>query len=94
MSPKQDPTEHGGAPAPSEALTATGTDGAAAAPRSRPPTWLWRAFGMAALTGMVAVFLWHAISALSSLLLMLLCSLFVALAIEPPVTWLVQRKWK
>ncbi|MDR0432594.1 MAG: AI-2E family transporter [Bifidobacteriaceae bacterium] len=49
---------------------------------------------MAAVTGMAAVLAWHAITSLANLLLMLLCSLFVALAIEPPVNWLVRRRWR
>jgi predicted PurR-regulated permease PerM len=49
---------------------------------------------MAAITAMAAVFVWNAITSLSNLLLMLLCSLFIGLAIEPAVNWLVAHKWK
>jgi predicted PurR-regulated permease PerM len=49
---------------------------------------------MTAITAMGAVFAWHAVTSLSNLLLMLLCSLFVGLAIEPPVDWLVKKGWR
>jgi predicted PurR-regulated permease PerM len=49
---------------------------------------------MAAFVAMAAFFLWHAIQALSSLLLMLVCALFIALAIEPPVMWLIKKGWR
>ncbi|MDR1150970.1 MAG: AI-2E family transporter, partial [Bifidobacteriaceae bacterium] len=68
------------------------SDAAPSPGRSRPPEWLWRALAMAAVTAMAAVLAWNAITSLANLLLMLLCSLFVGLAIEPPVNWLVKRK--
>lgn len=82
------------AAAPDPTLPVT-TDTLAPAPeRGQPPEWLWRALVMAAVTAMGAVLAWNAIVSLANLLLMLLCSLFVGLAIEPPVNWLVKRKWK
>jgi predicted PurR-regulated permease PerM len=63
-------------------------------PKAAPPPWLWRALAMAAFTAMAAVFAWNAITSLANLLLMLLCSLFVGLAIEPAVNWLVRHKWR
>jgi len=61
---------------------------------SRPPQWLWQALVMTAVTAMVAVFAWNAVRALNSLLIMLVCALFVGLAIEPPVNWLVKKGWR
>jgi predicted PurR-regulated permease PerM len=63
-------------------------------PAKRPPAWLSRALILTAVTAMAAVFTWNALHTLSTVLLMLLVALFVALAIEPPVNWLVRRGWK
>jgi predicted PurR-regulated permease PerM len=61
---------------------------------AHPPAWLPRALAMAVIAAMAGVFVWNAIHALGSLLLMMLCAVFIALAIEPAVDWLSAKGWR
>lgn len=79
----------GGPPRASQELALHSDPGA-----NRPPRWLWRAL----LATVVAVFLgigvWHAMGSLRSLFVNLLIALFLALALEPIVLWLVRHGWQ
>jgi predicted PurR-regulated permease PerM len=59
-----------------------------------PPPWLTRALIKAALVTMAAILLWQALGALFSLIMVVVTAIFVALALEPPVDWLVRKGWK
>jgi predicted PurR-regulated permease PerM len=62
--------------------------------QERPPRWLWRGALIVAVVTMASILVWQAIGAVSSLLMLLLVALFVALAIEPPVNFLVGKGWR
>jgi predicted PurR-regulated permease PerM len=55
---------------------------------------LTRALIKAALVAMGAIVVWQAVGVLTPLIMVVVTALFVALAIEPPVDWLVKRGWK
>ena len=57
----------------------------------RPPAWLPRALLMCALTVFAAVLVWRALGLLTNVITILAWSWFVALAMEPPIRWLVRR---
>ncbi len=67
---------------------------AAPARAGGPPPWLrrytWWVVGVVA----VALLSYWAVNRLSSFLITLLCSFFVAFAVEPAVNWLAARGWK
>jgi predicted PurR-regulated permease PerM len=58
------------------------------------PAWITRAAVKVVLVVAAALAAWWAIGRLSSLIMVVVASLFVALAMEPPVDWLVAKKWK
>ncbi|MDR3360157.1 MAG: AI-2E family transporter [Bifidobacteriaceae bacterium] len=60
----------------------------------KPPPWLTRALIKAALVTMAAILAWQVLGALFSLIMVVVTAIFVALAIEPPVNWLVAKGWK
>lgn len=62
--------------------------------RATPPAWLWRACLTVALVAIGALLAWQVVSQLFDLIMLLVCALFVSLAIEPPVNWLVKRGWR
>ncbi|MDR2372729.1 MAG: AI-2E family transporter, partial [Bifidobacteriaceae bacterium] len=62
-------------------------------PRMAPP-WLTRAMVKAALVAMAAILAWKALGALYPLIMVVVTAIFVALAIEPPVDWLVRKGWR
>jgi predicted PurR-regulated permease PerM len=57
----------------------------------KPPRWLPRAVVVSALILFGLYTLWWILGSLSSLLVILLCSLFVGFALEPAVSWLARR---
>ncbi|MDR2378024.1 MAG: AI-2E family transporter [Bifidobacteriaceae bacterium] len=61
--------------------------------RAAPP-WLTRAAVKVVLVVVAAILLWNAVGRLSSLIMVVVASLFVALAMEPPVNWLVAKGWR
>ncbi|MDR1187181.1 MAG: AI-2E family transporter [Bifidobacteriaceae bacterium] len=58
------------------------------------PPWLTRAFVTAALVTMASILVWNAVHALFSLIMVVVTAVFVALAMEPPVDWLVKKGWR
>ncbi|MDR1443187.1 MAG: AI-2E family transporter [Bifidobacteriaceae bacterium] len=58
------------------------------------PPWLIRATIQVVLVIAAAVIIWLAVIQLFSLIMVVVTSLFVALAMEPPVNWLVAKGWK
>ena len=60
----------------------------------RPPRWWGKALAMTVVAVFVGLFAWDALGALQGLLVNLLIALFVALALEPSVLWLVRHGWK
>lgn len=61
---------------------------------NRPPRWLWRALMITVVAVFVGFGIWHAMGSLQGLFVNLLISLFIALALEPVVVWLVRHGWK
>ncbi|MDR1633643.1 MAG: AI-2E family transporter [Bifidobacteriaceae bacterium] len=61
--------------------------------QSAPP-WLTKAVVKIVAIVAAALLAWYAIGKLSSLIMVVVTSLFVALAMEPPVDWLVKKGWK
>ncbi|WP_435300274.1 AI-2E family transporter [Timonella sp. A28] len=61
---------------------------------TRPPRWLPRALTSIVFTVFIATFIWRAMGSLTGLFINLVIALFLALAMEPMVLWLVRRKWK
>jgi predicted PurR-regulated permease PerM len=61
---------------------------------NKPPRWLVRALITTALIAMAAILVWNALHALFSLIMVVVTAIFVALAIEPPVNWLVRKGWR
>jgi predicted PurR-regulated permease PerM len=59
-----------------------------------PPPWLTRALIKAAAVCMAAIVVWNALGALFPLIRVVVTAIFVALAIEPPVDWLVRKGWR
>ncbi|KUP96730.1 AI-2E family transporter [Thermobifida cellulosilytica] len=57
------------------------------------PSWLLRALLMAAWVVTLAALAWWLFVQLQGLLLLLLISLFLALALEPAVNWLHRHRW-
>jgi predicted PurR-regulated permease PerM len=72
--------------------TATVPDGSWSSPR--PPRWLWRALLMAVLAVFVGVVTWYTLRSLRGIGVNLLIALFVSLALEPMVVWLVRHGWR
>ncbi|MDR0365538.1 MAG: AI-2E family transporter [Bifidobacteriaceae bacterium] len=62
--------------------------------KTSPPPWLTKAAIKIALVVMGAILLWNAMGALFPLLMVVMTALFISLAIEPPVDWLVRKGWK
>ncbi|WP_229714752.1 AI-2E family transporter [Galliscardovia ingluviei] len=60
----------------------------------RPPEWFSRALLYTAIGIVVFVFVWNAWSSIDSIVLYIIISLFIALAVEPIVRWLVAHGWK
>jgi predicted PurR-regulated permease PerM len=61
--------------------------------QSAPP-WLTRAAIKVVLVVAASLVVWYSIGKLASLIMIVVTSLFVALAMEPPVDWLVKKGWK
>lgn len=60
----------------------------------RPPEWFGRGLLYAAIAVFAAVFVWNTWPKVSSIVLYIIISLFIALAVEPVVRWLVSHGWK
>lgn len=60
----------------------------------RAPRWLPRALLLTIVAVFVGIFVWYALGALQSLLVNLLIAVFVGLALEPIVVWLVRHGWR
>ncbi|MDR0627334.1 MAG: AI-2E family transporter, partial [Bifidobacteriaceae bacterium] len=66
-------------------------------PKATPPTapaWITRAAIKVVLVVAGAIITWFVVLKLASLIMVVVASLFVALALEPPVDWLVKKGWK
>jgi predicted PurR-regulated permease PerM len=61
---------------------------------ARPPRWIPRVLVMGAVAVFVAAWVWQALGQLTTLFVYLLIALFVALALEPVVIWLVSHGWR
>jgi len=61
---------------------------------STPPRWLRRALISAVVTVFVAIFVWRAMGSLTGLFINLVIALFLALAMEPMILWLVKHGWR
>jgi predicted PurR-regulated permease PerM len=59
-----------------------------------PPEWLWRALVMAVVTVFVAIFVWNSWGSVSWIFLDLVVCIFIALAMEPGVLFLIRHGWK
>ncbi|MCI1983411.1 MAG: AI-2E family transporter [Bifidobacteriaceae bacterium] len=59
-----------------------------------PPEWLWRALIMCVVTVFVAIFAWNSWSSVSWIFLDLVICIFIALAMEPGVLFLIRHGWK
>jgi len=57
----------------------------------RPPAWLPRALFLAALTVFASIMVWRALGMLTNVITILVLAWFIALAMEPPIRWLVRR---
>ncbi|CAM5780201.1 AI-2E family transporter [Cellulomonas persica] len=57
----------------------------------RPPAWLPRALLMCALAVFAAVLVWRSLGLLTNVITILAWSWFIALAMEPPIRWLLRR---
>lgn len=60
----------------------------------RPPRWLGRALLSTVVTVFAAIFVWRALGSLTGLIVNLVIALFLALAMEPMILWLVKHGWK
>ncbi|MDM8084198.1 AI-2E family transporter [Cellulomonas cellasea] len=60
----------------------------------RPPAWLPRALLMAVVAVFAAVLAWRALGQLGSVITILVTAWFIALAMEPPVRWLVRHRMR
>lgn len=60
----------------------------------RPPRWLGRALLSGVMTVFAAIFVWRALGSLTSLIVNLIIALFLALAMEPMILWLVKHGWR
>ena len=61
---------------------------------ARPPRWFPRALLLTVLTVFAAIFVWRAMGSLTALFVNLIIALFLALAMEPMIVWLVKHGWK
>lgn len=60
----------------------------------RPPRWFPRALLLTVLTVFAGIFVWRAMGSLTALFVNLIIALFLALAMEPMIVWLVKHGWK
>lgn len=60
----------------------------------RPPAWLSRALAMAVLAVFIGVFVWRSWASVKGVVVDLVVCLFIALAMEPAVVWLVRHGWR
>lgn len=70
------------------------TPSTAAFDSARPPKWFPRALLVTVVTVFAAIFAWRAMGSLTSLFVNLIIALFLALAMEPMIVWLVKHGWK
>ena len=61
---------------------------------TRPPRWFPRALLVTVATVFAAIFVWRALGSLTSLIVNLIIALFLALAMEPMIVWLVRHGWR
>jgi len=57
----------------------------------RPPAWLPRALLQAGLAVVAGILVWRALGALTNVITILVLAWFIALAMEPPIRWLVRH---
>ncbi|WP_444665190.1 AI-2E family transporter [Cellulomonas sp. CW35] len=57
----------------------------------RPPAWLPRALLMCVLAVFAAVLVWRSLGLLTNVITIVVWSWFIALAMEPPIRWLVRH---
>ncbi|OXN00740.1 AI-2E family transporter [Bifidobacterium vansinderenii] len=60
----------------------------------RPPEWFGRGLLYTAIAVFAAVFVWNTWGKIDSIILYVVISMFIALAVEPVVRWLVSHGWK
>lgn len=61
---------------------------------ARPPRWMKRALIMSVATVFLGIFIWRAMGSLTGLFINLVIALFLALAMEPIILWLVRKGWR
>ncbi|WP_230197503.1 AI-2E family transporter [Timonella senegalensis] len=61
---------------------------------ARPPRWMKRALIMSVATVFIGIFIWRAMGSLTGLFINLVIALFLALAMEPIILWLVRKGWR
>ncbi len=57
----------------------------------RPPAWLPRALLMTGVAVFAGIFIWRSLGLLTNVITILAWSWFIALAMEPPIRWIVRR---
>ncbi|MCI1915141.1 MAG: AI-2E family transporter, partial [Bifidobacteriaceae bacterium] len=60
----------------------------------RPPEWLGRALVMGVVTVFAAIFIWNSWGSVSWIALDLVICVFIALAMEPAILFLIRHGWK
>ncbi|MBT1167242.1 AI-2E family transporter [Bifidobacterium simiarum] len=60
----------------------------------RPPEWFGRGLLYAAIAVFLSIFVWQTWDKIDSIVLYIVISMFIALAVEPMVRWLVVHGWK
>ena len=60
----------------------------------RPPVWLGRAMLLAVVVVFAAIFVWNSWSSVSWIVLDLVICVFIALAMEPAILFLIRHGWK
>ncbi|ACV09134.1 protein of unknown function UPF0118 [Jonesia denitrificans DSM 20603] len=59
-----------------------------------PPKWFAKALWLTVLVVFLAIFLWRAMGSLTGLFINLVIALFLSLALEPMIVWLVRHGWR
>jgi len=60
----------------------------------RPPAWLPRALVMIVIAAFVGMWIWRALGALTTTIVIIVLAWFIALAMEPSIRWLVRHGWR
>jgi len=60
----------------------------------RPPAWLPRALVMIVVAAFVGMWVWRALGALTTTIVIIVLAWFIALAMEPSIRWLVRHRMR